>query len=67
MNKHIYKYSLENTFFQLINSPNRIKKVVRDGLPALEWKENDESKTSWAYDDEDQRDNDYQVIHSYYN
>jgi hypothetical protein len=41
--------------------------VVRDGLPALEWKENDESKTSWAYDDEDQRDNDYQVIHSYYN
>lgn len=64
--KHIYKYSVENTFFKLITSPNRITKSDVDGAPAIVWQENENTIVSWSYGDEEQRDNDYSVVTSYY-
>ena len=62
MTKHIYKYSLETTFFQILISPNGLEKVVRDGKPALTFMESDGSVICWLYEVEEHRDNDFDVI-----
>ncbi len=63
--KHIYKYSLENTFFQLITSENEITKADIEGQPAIVWQENENTVTSWPYEDEKQRDNDFEVVNQF--
>ncbi|MHA2101722.1 MAG: hypothetical protein ACW99A_24000 [Candidatus Kariarchaeaceae archaeon] len=63
--KHIYKYSLENTFFQLITSENEITKADIEGQPAIVWQENENTVTSWSYEDEEQRDNDFEVVNQF--
>jgi len=65
--KHIYKYSLEATFFQLMISDNEIEKGHIDGVPVLVWKENSVTNTTWTYETEEQRDNDYNVVINAYN
>ena len=62
--KHIYNYSIEGSFFKLITSPSKIAKGD-DGLTIV-WQENENSVTSWKYETEEQRDNDFNVITSYY-
>jgi hypothetical protein len=64
--KHIYKHSIEAAFFKLLNSKNGITKETIDGKPAIAWRENDTTTSSWSYDGgiegERQRDNDFDVI-----
>ena len=64
--KHIYKYSLEASFFKLITSPNRITKSDIEGVPTIVWEEDDVTVNTWTYETEEQRDNDYTVVTSYY-
>lgn len=65
--KHIYKYSLENTFFKLITSPNKITKDDKEGVFCIVWQENETTTVSWNYDDKEQRDNDFNMVISYRN
>lgn len=60
--KHIYKFSLENTFFKLIVSENEITKGNMEGVPTIVWQEDENTITSWTYETEEQRDNDYNVV-----
>ena len=68
--KQIYKYSVELSFFKLINSKNGVTKGTIDGNPAIVWKENENTVCSWSYQegkgsDEEQRNNDFDVILQY--
>jgi hypothetical protein len=60
--KHIYKYALEGMFFQLMISDNEIEKGDMEGVPVLTWKEDSVTTTTWTYETEEQRDNDYNVV-----
>jgi hypothetical protein len=63
--KHIYKYSVEASFFKLMTSENEVTKEIIEGKPAIRWRENETTVCSWSYDGEDgekQRDNDYYVV-----
>jgi hypothetical protein len=60
--KHIYKYALEGMFFQLMISDNEIEKGDMEGVPVLIWKEDSVTTTTWTYETEEQRDNDYNVV-----
>ena len=63
--KHIYKYALENSFFQLITSENEIVKGDLEGVPTIIWQEDESTVTSWTYETEEQRDNDFDVVLKY--
>lgn len=63
--KHIYKYALENSFFQLITSENEITKGDMEGVPTIVWQEDENTITSWTYETEEQRDNDFEVVNHY--
>ena len=60
--KHIYKYALEGVFFKLIVSENEIKKTDTEGVPTITWQEDEKTVTTWLYETEEQRDNDYNVV-----
>jgi len=60
--KHIYNYSLETTFFQIIISENEIEKGDMDGVPIIVWKDDSVTTATWTYKTEEQRNNDYNVV-----
>ena len=60
--KHIHKYALEGVFFKLIVSENEIKKTDTEGVPTITWQEDEKTVTTWLYETEEQRDNDYNVV-----
>lgn len=65
MDRHIYKYSVRTSFFDLVTSPAEITKDSDDkGNPTISWVDSKDITTSWIYDDESQRDNDFEVITS---
>ena len=66
MNKrHIYKHAIETCFFSIINNDNDIEKVEKDGKPAIYLKEDEETQVWWSYEDEKQRDHDFDLINDY--
>ena len=65
-NKHIYKYSLEASFFDLLTSINEVTKDTdSNNNPIIKWVENEDSTISWTYDNEKERDHDFDVLVGY--
>jgi hypothetical protein len=60
--KHIYKHALESIFFKLMISENEIIKSNMEGVPTIVWQEDEKTVTSWTYETEEQRDNDYNMV-----
>lgn len=66
MNKrHIYKYAIEASFFSIITNENDVEKTEHEGKPCIYLKENETTQVWWTYDDEEQRDHDFNVINQF--
>lgn len=63
--KHIYKQSLEASFFDLLTSTNEVSKDTDNGKPTIKWVESETSTTSWIYENEEERDHDFDVVIGY--
>jgi hypothetical protein len=65
MSKHIYKYAIEASFFSVITNENDIEKVVKEGKPSIYMREDENTEVWWPYENEEQRDHDFEVINEY--
>jgi hypothetical protein len=65
MEKQIYKYGIETSFFSIITNDNDVKKVEYKNKPAIYLRENETTEVWWYYDNLEHRDHDYEVINDY--